>query len=313
MTFTAYPAGFTNHVRPRTAGATTTLNTTNTLDKGGNIRPSGGCLLTYQWDDPATSPYLNDQADSVIAGDLLYLYQHIYDGFGLTQYYDFDCGTNRDVAECHPYNAQYKSWEYCLARLTNSYFSELTIAQAHGSGAYLGSSTGYLTNIISPLDLQKWVIHCTDSHHWRLRKGTIFACYSGNILLTQAGAKYPTWSEGCGIRDFGLQLNSLMYKNCGMFFGDLLPQYLHDNYLNSTKVTADVAETLDLTWVCGENAYPGGCNPVYSWRFACQSMIDRYEGLSKSVPSLAGYPYCVYTSIYDDELRNLNTSHVLRP
>ena len=60
---------------------------TNSLDKGGNIRLPGGCLLTYEWEDPSTpaGSSLDNAADTAIAGNLQYLYQDIYDRWGFTE------------------------------------------------------------------------------------------------------------------------------------------------------------------------------------------------------------------------------------
>ena len=90
---------------------------TNSLDKGGNIRLPGGCFLSYEWEDPSTPTglFLNNSADSAIAGSLLYLYQDIYDQWGLTDYYDWMVGPGRNWAQCLPYNASYKSFQGIMA------------------------------------------------------------------------------------------------------------------------------------------------------------------------------------------------------
>lgn len=295
-----------------TAFDPTTLTITNKIDKGGNLRPPGGCLLTYQWEDPSdpTGAYLNNKADQVIGGDLLTLYQDIYKPYSLTQYGVGVVGSNRDHAVCAPYDSYTPGWTPILSRLTNAaYFSELTIAQAHGSGAKLGGGY-FLPDTIDPHDLELWVKGPTASHNWRLRKANMFTCYSGSILLTTAGVQYPTWAEACGIRPAGQQEVSYMYKNCGLFFADLLPQAFNDAVLGGTKVTAEVAEFVDQAWVCGKYQYPGGCDPTYSFDFAIQAAIGRYPDLVKAAPSRGGFGKCVYSCLYDEELRNLDTSHV---
>jgi hypothetical protein len=284
---------------------TNSMSITNVIDKDGNIRPPNGCLLTYQWDDPSdpTWSYINDKADQAIAGNLLYLYQDIYGYFSLTQYGPGDVGTNRNAAQCHPYNAPYKTWGGILGQLTNYYYSELTIGGAHGTGGFLGGAK-YLTNTIDSSEFRFWVRGYSDKQRWRLRKATFFACYSADINMNTLG--YPNWSDACGIRPRATQLNSLMYKNCGIFFGDVIRGGYGDTILGGQKTPAEIAAILDQTWVCGENQYPGGCDPTYSWWYACQSTVNRFQNFTSSQPSLAGSPYCIYTSIYDDLLRNLN-------
>jgi hypothetical protein len=196
-----------------------------------------------------------------------------------------------------------------MGYLHSTNYSELTIAQAHGSGSTVGGGD-FLTDKFSTLDMQRWVSACEDKHHWRLRKATIFTCYSGDWLFSTANGQYPSWADACGVRPESLQVNSLTYKNCALLFGEALQQKYYDLELNMVRATADVAEFVDQTWVCGQNQYPGGCDPNYSWRFACQVAVNRYENLPQALPSRAGYAYCVYNSNQDEALRNLDTSNV---
>jgi len=108
----------------------------------------------------------------------------------------------------------------------------------------------------------------------------------------------------------GFQLTSLTYKNCGLFFGSGLPQGFQNAETGATQTTADVAEFVDQTWVCGEYEWPGACDPTYSFKFAVLITIALYPDLTKATPTLAGYPYCVYDAWQDEALRNLNTSGV---
>jgi len=250
------------------------------------------------------------RADTAIAGNLLTLYQDIYGYLSLTQYGTGDVGTNRNAAQCHPYNADYKSWNGILGQLTNYYYSELTIAQAHGTGGFLGGAK-YLTNTIDSQDLLRWVSGYSDNKRWRLRKASMFACYSADTHLIAIG--YPTWADACGIRSTDIQNNSFMYKNCGLFFKDVIGNLYSDNILGGNKSTAEIAAIVDQTWVCGQNQYPGGCDPTYSWRYAVQSTVNRFDGFEDTKPSIAGFAKCIYTSIYDDLLRNLNTIAVKDP
>jgi hypothetical protein len=296
-----------------TAYDPTTWVSTNSLDKGGNIRLPGGCFLTYEWEDPSTptGSFLDNSADTAIAGNLLYLYQDIYDQWGLTEYYDWMVGPNRNLAQCLPYNAAYKSFQGIMAYgMTNSAtFSELTIAQAHGSGASIGGGP-YLTDIFYSMDLQRWTSFCQTPHNWRLRKACIFTCYNADLGLSTAYGVYSSWPAACGIRNTGFQQTTLTYKNCGLFFVSGLPQGYKNAETEVTQGTADVAEFVDQAWVCGENEYPGGCDPTYSFQFAVRATIGVYPDLVKAVPALAGFPWCVYDAWQDEALRNLDTSGV---
>ena len=289
----------------------TTITITNTLDKGGNIRNPGGCLLTYQWEDPALpdGQWVNDRADQVIKGDLRTLYGDIYKPLSLTQYSTGDVGPYRNRVFCDPYDSYSSGWASIMGRLHSTNYSELTIAQAHGSGSTVGGGY-FLTDLFNTLDMQSWVKNCEDSHHWRLRKATIFTCYSGDWNFSTANGQYSSWADACGVRPESLQIRSLTYKNCALLFAEALQQKYYDSELSIVRATADVAEFVDQTWVCGKNQYPGGCDPNYSWRFACQVAINRYEDLPKALPSRVGYAYCVYNSNQDVALRNLDTSGV---
>jgi hypothetical protein len=291
----------------------TTWVSTNSIDKGGNIRLPGGCFLTYEWEDPSTptGSFLDNSADTAIAGNLQYLYQDIYDQWGFTEYYDWQIGPDRNWANCMPYNAAYKSFQGIMQNgMTNSdIYSELTLAQAHGSGASIGGGP-YLPDKFYSLDLQRWTSRCTTPHNWRLRKANIFTCYNADLGLSTAYGTYPSWPAACGIRDTGFQMTSLTYKNCGLFFVSGLPQGYQNAETSVWQGTADVAEFADQAWVCGKYEYPGGCDPTYSFQFAVRATIGVYPDLAKAVPALAGYPYCVYDAWQDEALRNLDTSGV---
>ena len=187
------------------------------------------------------------------------------------------------------------------------FYSELTIGQAHGTGGFLGGAK-YLPSTINSSELLGWVKGYADKTSWRLRKATFFACYSADLTLISLN--YPTWPAACGIRPDFIQNNSYMYKNCGIFFGDVIRGGYKDPDLGGVKTTAEIAAIVDRTFVCGQYQYPGGCDPTYSWKFACQSTVNRFENFSKTIPSRAGFDDCIYTSAYDVELRNLDTSHV---
>ncbi len=292
-----------------TAFDPTTLTFTNKIGRAG-IRPGAGCFLTYQWEEPdATGLYLNNKAAQVIEQDLVNLFNDQYQSLSLTQYTPGIVGTNRNRAQCHPYTAYSLQFKEIMRGLTNVFYSELTVAQSHGSGATIGGGD-YLHDFFDPQDLQSWCRGYPDHQKWRLRKAALWACYSGAVLMKEVAADYPNWSDACGIIPTAQQENGLMYKNCGLFFGGLLAQGNFGLNNNENKVTCEVAEFLDQTWVCGKNQYPGGCDPTYSFDFAARATVGRYSELTNALPILRGFKRCVYSSIYDDELRNLNVSHV---
>ena len=102
-------------------------------------------------------------------------------------------------------------------------------------------------------------------------------------------------------------MTTTMYKNCGMFFIGGLPQFFATL---PTSTTADAAEFLDQTWVCGRFQYPGGCSPNYSYYFAWRALLQEYPDLNKAQPWPVGYPFCVYNAGQDEDLRVGNTSGV---
>jgi hypothetical protein len=303
----------TTYVVTFTASTThTTWVSTNSLNKGGNIRLPGGCFLTYEWEDPSATlgGILDNEADTVIEGTLQYLYTDIYDQMGLTEYYDWQIGTDRNLAQCMPYNAAYKSFNGILQYgLTNSdVFSELTMAQAHGSGPTIGGGP-YLRDVVWAQAFALSAKVYKTPHNWRLRKACIFTCYNADIALSTAG-EYVSWPGACGIRPTGFQQTSLTYKNCGLFFVGGLPQFYANSQTGENQTTADVAEFLDQAWVCGKYQYPGGCDPTYSFLWAIQATVGVYPGLASATPALAGFPLCVYDAWQDEALRNLDTTGV---
>jgi hypothetical protein len=293
-----------------TAFDPTTMSVTNHIDRHG-VRAGAGCFMTYQWEDPATTTgnYLNNQANTYIDQDLVTLYQDLYEPLGLTQYYSFMVGANRNHATCIPYTSYSPGWSYILGTYLSNrlYYSDLTIAEAHGSGSTIGGGP-FLSGTFSAQDLQNWVLGGSGPD-WRLRKAALWACYTGDLPASTAGIGYSSFPDACGIRALGLQENSYMRKNCGLFFGGLLPQ---GNFGNaSSATTAVVAEFLDQAWVCGENQYPGGCDPTYSFAWAINVTRGVYNPqLDSADPLLFGLPQMIYSSAYDDELMMLNFSHV---
>lgn len=286
-----------------------TLTITNKIDRNG-VRPGAGCYLTYETEDPLnyTGNYLNQQADTWINQTLSELYNDMYESLSLTQYTPGTVGANRNHAACQPLDASHVDWQgFLKPALSNANYSDLTIAQAHGSGSSIGGGH-YLAATFTPFDLNSWCLNYTPSKNWRLRKAAIWACYSGDITAARI---YYTFPDACGIRPAGIQNASYMRKNCGLFFGGLLPQ---GGFGGTTATTAKVAEFLDQAWICGQDEYPGGCDPTYSFRFAINATRTMYDPeLSSADLRLFGFRDMIYSSVYDDELMMLNTSHVKQP
>ncbi len=296
----------------------TTLKLTNTIDKA-LLRPAGSCLLSYQWEDPYNSDgitlgpgwTLDTEAVSVIDGSLVTLFQNLYYWAGLTQYWPDQVGaTNmwqRVSPACYPYTPTTGGWVPLLSAITNQTYSELTIAEAHGSSIDIGGGS-YLTNAFTIFDLQRAVATRGCGPNWRLRRAALWACFTGASNTASAGGVYSDWAAACGIRPTALQVSSLMYKNCGLFFGGKLPQFFGSTIVPAT--TADVAEFVDQVWVCGPNQYPGGCNPNYSYLFAIRSAELVFPSITNAAVSPVGFPECVYNAGQDANLRVGNTGNV---
>jgi hypothetical protein len=101
-----------------------------------------------------------------------------------------------------------------------------------------------------------------------------------------------------------------MYKNCGLFFYGFLLQGGFGIANNENKTTAEVAAFMDQTWVCGKFQYPGGCDPTYSFDFALRATAGMYPEMTNAVPLIGGFKLCVYSSVYDEQLRELNVNNV---
>jgi hypothetical protein len=296
---------------------------TNTIDREG-VRPGTGCYLTYEEENPVdpdggdVGNYLNQSADTWINQNLKFLYTDLYDGLGLTMYDSGQVGAARAHSDCQPLDSGHVEWsafmQPALASLINvgtntwSTYSDLTIAQAHGNGATVGGGH-YLQNTFTPTDLKGWLMAA--GTNWRLRKANVWTCYSGDILLGPNRFNEPLdFGGACGIRGTTLQSKSYMRKNVGLFFAGLLPQVGFGGSFSVT--TAQVAAAFDQAWVCGPNAYPGDCDPTYSFDSAAQSVVNQYPELGSFQAAAVrfGYPLMIYSSAFDDELMMLNTTHV---
>lgn len=296
-----------------TAYDPTTLVITNTVDRVG-VRAGAGTFMTYQWEDPGyPSPdgqWLNDQADNWIKSTLAFLYNDLYDQLGLTQYYPWMVGAGRNRGDCYPRDSWSIGWSYILNRLTNSYYSELTLGPAHGSGAEIGGGEdAFLPGTFSPFDLKRYVMG-VGGKNWRLRKANLWTCYSGNMYLATGGFYNTYRADACGIRPKGMQENTYMRKNAGVFMGGEINQRGFAGGDGSISC-AKVVETCDQIWVCGKYMYPGGCDPTYSIEFAINATRGMFNPeLDRANPLLYGYKYMIYASVYDDMLMVGNTVFV---
>ncbi len=278
-----------------------TLTRTNRIDRSG-VRAGASALLSYQWEDPAytVGSYLNAQAETWIKGALQTLYHDLYANWSLTQYTPAQVGSGRNWVSCRPRDSWSLDWESVLKPgLDNRGCSDLTLGPAHGNGSKIGDSD-FLPGGFVPQDLQRWCMGTVTNigPNWRLRKAALWTCYSGELGLPSAGGVYvTTWPGACGIRPAGLQLNSFMWKNCGLFFGSELPQ---GNFGGSGASSPQVVEMLDQIWVCGKYMYPGGCDPTYSFEFAVNATRGLFNPeLDYADPRLFGYKYVPYECVDD--------------
>jgi hypothetical protein len=291
----------------------TTLTVTNKIDRKG-VRPGAGCFLTYQEEDPGDNngSTWNDKAFTWVKETLQFLYKDQYKPLSLTQYTTSQVGTNRNKANCVALTPNTPIWaDFMPANLANSDHSDLTIAGAHCNGFEIGYSKAYLNNKFDTYALRNWIDNTNSSASRRLRKTAIWACYSG------AETGDLTFAQACGILPQATQMNSFNQKNAGLFFQNKLPQF----WITGGQIvsTAQAAAAFDQAFICGKNAYPGGCDPTYSIRWALAATLAVYPemdvdpatgktGLAK--PILYGSPKLIHTTIYDHELMLLNFNNV---
>jgi len=295
----------------------TELTFTNTVDRVG-VRPGAGCYLTYQEEDPfdfaygGGNAYLNDQANTWIKQTLKQLYLDLYKSLSLTQYTPAQVGANRNHSDCTALDPAHPEWQAFLQpALSNTNYSDFTLAQAHGNGLEAGGGQfggTFLMNRFTPSDLKGWLE--AYGTNWRLRKAAIWTCYSGNPILNTGpgGSTILTFPAACGIRQTSLQERSFMRKNCGLFFADLLDAAWWQD--NQVVTTPRAAEFFDQTWVCGPNQWPGACDPTYSAFWAGLATIGQYPSLQNAGAFIYGYRNTPYSSVYDNEIMMLDTSHV---
>jgi hypothetical protein len=117
-----------------------------------------------------------------------------------------------------------------------------------------------------------------------------------------------TFPKACGIRPSLAQHTSYMHKNSGLFFQQKFDQAWWQN--GELISTARAAEFFDQAWVCGPTQWAGACDPTYSLYWAYRAIKGQYPALTNGVPAVFGFLSLPYSSVYDDELMMLNTSHV---
>jgi hypothetical protein len=98
-------------------------------------------------------------------------------------------------------------------------------------------------------------------------------------------------------------------KNAGIFWAGQLDQGWYSSG-GSATTTAEAEEAFDEMWVCGPNAYPGGCDPNYAIYKSFNRLLVAYPNLQKFGPVLAGYFWLPYSTIHDNEIMGNNTLHV---
>jgi hypothetical protein len=323
--FTATPSdsssSFSNYASSNDGGdggsGSTSLSFTNQIDDG--VRQGQGCFISYQEENPSdpTGAFWNSSADSWLRYDLRTLYTDIYSAYGLTQYTTDQVGTNRNHANCVPLSSTVPLWtSFMPGNLSNPNYSDMTMGGVHCDGDTVGSSHAYLPDKFSSWDLIGWLGGPLPGAHsekgWRLRKAAIWGCWSG--VYDTGSLPFPS---ACGIRPSTQQMTSYCKKNAGFFFQGPAPQVWITGY--STITTAMAAEFLDEAFVSGANAYPGGCDPTYSFRWAVQATVDQYPEMNANPdtgvvggahPVGVGCQKLIYTTVYDDELTRLNFSHV---
>jgi hypothetical protein len=102
-----------------------------------------------------------------------------------------------------------------------------------------------------------------------------------------------------------MQDTTLMKKNAGLFW----IEHLQDEAGRSWSI-AEAVCAFDQAWVCGPNAFPGGCDPTWAiWR-TLNDFLGQYSALWKYQPYLEGFYWLPYSSMYDAELMGNVLTHV---
>lgn len=281
------------------ASGPTTLDITNRIDKEG-VRPAKGVILTYS-EEPNNS-WLNDQAYNWINQTLAFLYNDIYDPWGLTQYYWWGIGDGRNLTTGYINTPTFPNgWrDFMQQALASPLYSDLTVGPVHGNSTAIAATGGELARTS---DLASWA--GARSPNWRMRKVAVWSCYSAKnyntTYMTTNTTGYPTFPDAFGVRPLPVQHGGLMRKNSCLCFKKDWDQRLN---------IAEVEETFDQLWVTGPNGYPGGCDPTWAINWALVQTMSQFSFVLDAGPVLAGYQWLIYTSAYDDDLMNNDYSQV---
>lgn len=287
----------------------TTLFITNWIDRVG-VRPAGGVIVNYQHDKPGwfgSGTWFNGQADTWMQ-TLEFMYDSIYDGsFGsMTVYEQYQIGPNRQNPEpgfgwTAPFvvdpTTQYSWTNFLRDALTNTLYSDFDYGSGHGGADRIGGIS--VDAEINAFQVASWAqagAGTNANKNWRMRKVAMWSCYSGNLPIDHT---YMVWTNAFGIRPTIQQLNSLMYKNVGLFFAGEVPLV---GYGSSSATSPEVATALDELWVAGPVFQAGLCDPTYAFGWAISQMIGIYPQVRNAKPVGIGYPYLPYTGIYDENL-----------
>jgi hypothetical protein len=138
-----------------------------------------------------------------------------------------------------------------------------------------------------------------------MRKVAQWSCYSGANAIVTNVATFPDFPSAFGIRPKPLQDSTFMRKNAGLFWA----KDLRDEAGRGWSI-AQAACAFDEAWVCGPNAYPGGCDPTWGIGRTLNNFLGQYSTLRDYGPVLAGFYWLPYSCLYDDELMGNVLTHV---
>ena len=318
---------------PQGGGATTTLTVTNNIARAG-VRPAGWVINNYEelgshdagklWgSDPS---YVNSEMARCF-GAIENMVETLYssDFASQSQYFSWQIGSGRDnPRNIFPFAVKPSTelgWRpFIQGCMTNIQYSDFNW-HGHGNQSYIGGGpwmwpmTG-LNNVnttISVDDMNGWMTANAKTfpgRRYRMRKVTMWSCNSAHIGYD---SKAGSWWNAFGIYKPGDEISTLMWKNAGIFFNkDLYVQPPTGGYGTPATDIEEVLATFDKYWVMGENPFPGGANPNYSIQFALNVTLGVFPELSTGAPILFGYPWLPYAGVYDNQLRDLNDSQVVK-
>jgi hypothetical protein len=307
----------TGNVRPRDGGGGSSTSSTNTIDRHG-VRTAGWVIINDEGEDPSTTDGAQlDSWESTWDTTTETMYENLYytDWLSFTMYNTGDIGPSRDNPSNYglPYtvtSGNQTSWPIWLGNcVSNRSFSDFNWGPGHANGQAIGSGPNRFWNYVSAQiyaqDVQTWAMSCQPN--WRFRKIVMWGCDTANKKQVGNGGTYSGWIEALGTRGTMVQLNSCMWKNVGLFFGDELQSA---GYGGGSASAYQVATFLDMMWVEGIYPFPGGCDPTYSFAKICSITLNQYPELNTAKPLARGFPYLPYSGVYDSQLLMNNTSNI---